>query len=91
MYEGGRSIETYSAGAGKDIAYMVDNEQPKCIATQPLYITSESAVSRTNFSLLLLPKFYIIHIFWFSCCSTREDLSIDVSITNVGLILKKLR
>ena len=29
-------------------------------------------------------------IFWFPCCSTREDLSIDVSITNVGLILTKL-
>ena len=28
-------------------------------------------------------------IFWFSCCSTREDLSIDVSITYVGLILTK--
>ena len=27
---------------------------------------------------------------WFPCCSTREDLSIDVSITNVGLILTKL-
>ena len=26
-----------------------------------------------------------------SCCSIREDLSIDVSITNVGLILTKLR
>ena len=30
-------------------------------------------------------------IFWFSCCSTREDLSVDVSITYVGLILTKLR
>ena len=30
-------------------------------------------------------------IFWFPCCSTREELSIDVSITNVGLILTKLR
>ena len=30
-------------------------------------------------------------IFWFPCCTTREDLSIDVSITNVGLILTKLR
>ena len=29
--------------------------------------------------------------FWVSDCSTREDLSIDVSITNVGLILTKLR
>ena len=28
-----------------------------------------------------------IQIFWFPCCSTREDLSVDVSITNVGLIL----
>ena len=26
----------------------------------------------------------------FPCCSTREDLSIGVSITNVGLILTKL-
>ena len=28
-------------------------------------------------------------IFWFPCCSTREDLSIDISITNLGLILTK--
>ena len=27
--------------------------------------------------------------FWFPCCSTREDLSVDVSITNAGLILTK--
>ena len=27
----------------------------------------------------------------FSYCSSREDLSIDVTITNVGLILTKLR
>ena len=31
-----------------------------------------------------------IQIFGFPWCSTREDLSIDVSITNVGLILTKL-
>ena len=30
-------------------------------------------------------------IFGFPWCSTREDISIDVSITNVGLILTKLR
>ena len=30
-------------------------------------------------------------IIGFPWCSTREDLSIDVSITNVGLILTKLR
>ena len=28
-------------------------------------------------------------IFWFPWCSTREDLSVDVSITYVGLILTK--
>ena len=28
-------------------------------------------------------------IFWFPCCSTREDLSVDISITHVGLILTK--
>ena len=28
-------------------------------------------------------------IFWFPCCSTREDLSVDISITYVGLILTK--
>ena len=32
-----------------------------------------------------------IQISWFSWCITREDLFIDVSITNVGLILTKLR
>ena len=31
------------------------------------------------------------HIFGFPWCSTREDHSIDVSITNVGLILTNLR
>ena len=29
-------------------------------------------------------------ILGFPCCSTREDFSIDVSITNVGLTLTKL-
>ena len=71
---------------------MVDNEHLKCTATLPLYIiTSENAVSQTNFSAFLLPQFYEIQIFGLSCCSTREDLSIDVSITNVGLILTKLK
>ena len=27
--------------------------------------------------------------FWFPCCSTREDLSVDISVTYVGLILTK--
>ena len=36
MYEGGISIETHSAGAGRDIASIVDNEHLKCTATPPL-------------------------------------------------------
>ena len=32
-----------------------------------------------------------IQVFGFSCCSTRENFSIDLSFTNVGLILTKLR
>ena len=40
-----------------------------------------------DFSTLI----YKINIFGFPCCSTREDISIDVSITNVELILTKLR
>ena len=54
MYDGGTSMETYSAGAGRDVASMVDDEQLKCTATLSLYINSESAVARTNFSALLL-------------------------------------
>ena len=38
MYDGGISTETYSAGAGRDVASMVDNEQLKCTATlNPIY------------------------------------------------------
>ena len=35
--------------------------------------------------------FFLNQIFGFPWRSTREELSIDVSITNVGLILTKLR
>ena len=66
MYDGGISIETYSAGAGRDVASMLDNEHLKCTATLPLYITSESAVSRTNFSALLLPLFHEKKLEFFS-------------------------
>ena len=44
---------------------------------------------RTKFNFILFEKKN--QILGFPCCSTREDLSIDVSITNVGLILTKLR
>ena len=55
MYDGGISIGTYLAGAGRDVTSMVDNETLKSTTTLPLYITSESAISRTKFSALLLP------------------------------------
>ena len=48
-----------------------------------LFVTSRNS----NFEL----SFHFFLIFWFPWCSTRKDLSIDVSITNVGLILTKLR
>ena len=43
--------------------------------------------SKFNLDLFWLKK---ILVFGFPWCSTREGLSIDVSITNVGLILTKL-
>ena len=50
-----------------------------------LFSTSQNT-SRIQFRTFLKKK---NQIFWFPCCSTREDLSIDVSFTNVGLILTK--
>ena len=52
-----------------------------------LFGTSQNT-SQIQFRTFLKKK---NQIFGFPCCSTREDLSIDVSITNVGLILTKLR
>ena len=43
--------------------------------------------SKFEFRTFLQKKNQILGFSW---CSTREDLSIDVSITNVGLILTKL-
>ena len=48
-----------------------------------LFVKSQNS----NFELFLKKN----QIFGFPWSSTREDLSIDVSITNVGLILTKLR
>ena len=84
MHGGRISIETYSAGADRDVASMVDNEHLKCTATLPLY---KDEFFRA-FAILILWK--EIKNFEFLCCSTHGDLSIDVSITNVGLILTKL-
>ena len=46
---------------------------------------------RTEFNFVNFELFENFHISGFPWCSTREDHSIDVSITNVGLILTKLR
>ena len=50
-----------------------------------LFNTSQNT-SRIQFRTFLKKK---NQIFWFPCCSTREDLSADVSIINVGLIVMK--
>ena len=54
-------------------------------------------VTSQNWNFELLGKNQIFELFWkkyqilgFPCCSTCVDLSIDVSITIVGLILTKL-
>ena len=49
-----------------------------------LFNTSQNT-SRIQFRTFLKKDW----IFWIPCCSTREDLSVDVSITNVGLIVTK--
>ena len=52
-----------------------------------LFSTSQNT-SQIQFRTFLKKKNQIFGLPW---CSTREDLFIDVSITNVGLILTKLR
>ena len=47
------------------------------------------ASSYINILMNISAKSVILQIFGFPWCSTREELSIDVSITNVGLILTK--
>ena len=49
-----------------------------------LYSTSQNT-SRIQFRTFLKKN----QFFWFPWCSTREDLSVDISITYVGLILTK--
>ena len=51
-------------------------------------VSTSQNTSQIQFQTFLKKK---INFFGFPWCSTRENLSIDVSITNVGLILTKLR
>ena len=61
---------------------------PRCRHIGETYLNvdfSSSAQVKFNFELSWKKK----SNFWFPCCSTHEDLSVDVSITYVGLILTK--
>ena len=51
-----------------------------------IFSTSQNSYKSNSISNFFEEK---NQISWFSWCSTREDLSVDVSITNVGLILTK--
>ena len=55
------------------------------ISALQLLSTSQNT-SRIQFRIFLKKK---NQIFWFPCSSTREDLSVNISITYVGLILTK--
>ena len=78
----------------EDLSIDVSNTYAGLILTKPgrfFFSTyGNSGYGQNSISSIsnFLKKF---HISGFPWCSTREDLSIDVSITNVGLILTKLR
>ena len=80
------------AGA-RDVASMLNNEQLKCTDMLPLYIAFESAIKDQFFCVLatLKRKFNVLCLYIILIVlGTREDLSIDASITNVELIWTKL-
>ena len=64
---------------------MVDNEHLKCTTyyATPIYNPEKCRLTDEIF-WLLLPQFNEIQMLGFPWCSTREDLSIDVSITNLA-------
>ena len=57
------------------------------ILTKLMWFQLFAISQNSNFKLFWKKKIEFLGFLW---CSTREDLSIDVSITNVGLILTKL-
>ena len=68
----------------------------RCMLRPTRMISALRHKSKFNFELKkktfkIQFRFFLSPIFMFPCCSTLEDLSIDVLITNVGLILTKLR
>ena len=87
MYDGDVSIETYSAGAGRDryVPSMVETGQDNehCYAT-PIYNLGKFRLTDEFFlAFATLNLWKEIQIFGCPYRITREDFSIDVSITNV--------
>ena len=61
----------------------------RCTATLPLYYNLGKCRVTDEFFRAFATFILWNHIFGFPCYSSCEDLSLDVSITNVGLILTK--
>ena len=88
---GAEVIRRPGGSRGRDDASMVNNEHLKYTAALPLYISLENAISRTNFSELLVPLFYEIHIFGFPCCRRelrRKGVKVDLEWGQVGDLRK---
>ena len=75
----------------KDLSVDVSITNVGLISTKPGDFFSRPAESRGTDKIQFLTFLKKIKFWGFPCCSTRDYLSIDVSITNVGLILTKLR
>ena len=57
-----------------------------------LFGTSQNSISNLKKKQVKTQfRIFLSQIFMIPCCSILEDLSIDVSIANIGLILTKLR
>ena len=72
----------------KDLSIDVSITNVRLILTKLRWFQLFVKSQNSNFELFWKKK---NQFFLFPCCSTRKDFSIDVSITNVGLILTKLR
>ena len=73
-------------GTHEDLSIDVSITNVGLILTKLWWFQLFSTSQNSNFELLWKKN----QIFGFPCWRTREDISIDVSITNVGLILTKL-
>ena len=71
----------------EDLSIDVSIANVGLILTKLRWFQHFSTSQNSNFELFWKKKIKFLHL---ASCSTCEDLSIDVSITNVGLILTKL-